>query len=117
VVTEGQGSLLIQRWKPREIALQVNAKTDVWLSVNQFYYPGWTARMKDGGRLLPVKPSPSAGLLRVEVPQGKHSITVTLDAGIEERAGQIISTIFAFLTIFLVFCWRKSRKVEQPNLG
>jgi hypothetical protein len=67
-VTVGQGSLLIQRWKPREIVLQANAITDIWLTIKQFYYPGWTARINGESHLLPVKPSEPEGLLRVGVP-------------------------------------------------
>jgi hypothetical protein len=102
-VTVGQGSLSVQRWKPREIDLQVQAKTDVWLTIDQFYYPGWTARIEDGTRLLSVQPSGSEGLLRVSVPRGNHSVRMTLDAGVEERTGQIVSTISALLTLFFLF--------------
>lgn len=102
-VTVGQGNLLIQRWKPREIVLQVNAITDVWLTINQFYYPGWTARLNGESRLLAVQPSKPEGLLRVRVPSGKREVIVTLDAGVEERAGQIISAVSAISILSFLF--------------
>ena len=101
-VTDGQGSILIQRWKPREIELQVQAQTGVGLRINQFYYPGWTARTKDGVRLL-VQPSQPEGLLDVSVPRGNNLVRVTLDAGVEERTGQAISAVSA-LALFLLLC-------------
>ena len=113
-VTVGQGSLLVERWKPREIVLQANATTDIWLTINQFYYPGWTARLNGESQLLPVQPLKPEGLLRVGVPSGKHSVIVTLDAGIEERAGQIISAVSAIIALFLMF-WL--RKVEQVSVS
>jgi hypothetical protein len=107
-VTEGQGTLWIQRWKPREIVLQANAITDIWLTINQFYYPGWTARINGESHLLPVKPSEPEGLLRVGVPTGKHEVTVTLDAGVEERMGQIITIISAITALLLMFWFCKT---------
>jgi hypothetical protein len=109
-VTEGQGTLWIQRWKPREIVLQANAITDIWLTINQFYYPGWTARINGESHLLPVKPSEPEGLLRVGVPTGKHEVTVTLDAGVEERMGQIITAISAITALLLRFWFRKTHQ-------
>ncbi len=100
-VTVGQGSLLIQRWQPREIVLQANATTDIWVTINQFYYPGWTARLNGESYLLPVQ-SPE-GLLRIRVPSGKHSVIVRLDAGVEERVGKIISAVSVFFTLFSLF--------------
>ena len=100
-VTVGKGNLLVQRWKPREIVLQVNAITGVWLTINQFYYPGWTARLNGESRLLPVQPSKPEGLLCVGVPSGKYEVIVTLDAGVEERAGQVISAVSAISLVSL----------------
>ena len=108
-VATGQGSLLIQRWQPRDIVLQTNSTTDLWLNINQFYYPGWTARL-DGARSLPLQPSPREGLLRVQVPSGKHTVRVTLDAGIQERSGQISSTIS--VVALLLFWFRKGKQVR-----
>ncbi len=103
----GQGSLSIQQWKPRKIVLQTNASTDVELTLNQFYYPGWTARLDGKSQFLPVQPSQKEGLLHVKVPSGQHEVRVTLDTGVEERAGQIISAVFALITLFAIFWFRE----------
>lgn len=104
IATE-QGSLTIRQRQPRKIVLQVNAITDTWLTINQFYYPGWTARINSGAHLLPAQPSKEEGLLRVKVPYGKHSIIITLDAGVAERTGQIISAVSLLIALLLLF-WR-----------
>lgn len=113
-VTTGQGSLLIQRWKPREIALQANAITDIWLTIKQFYYPGWTARINGESHLLPIEQSRPEGLLCVGVPTGKHEVIVTLDAGVEERMGQIITAVSALIALVFVlwFCKNVQNNVE-----
>ncbi|MBA3924340.1 MAG: hypothetical protein H0X31_22605 [Nostocaceae cyanobacterium] len=111
-ITGGQGSISIRDWQPRKIVLQANAATYVWLTINQFYYPGWTARLKGESHLLPVQPSRPEGLLRVGVPQGNHEVMVTLDAGVEERAGQIISAASVIIALFLIFSFFKVNQVS-----
>ncbi|MCU0550853.1 MAG: YfhO family protein [Leptolyngbya sp. Prado105] len=88
----GQGEAQIQVWKPRYIALHIDVPIETELTLKQFYYSGWTARLQDFSRLLPVQPS-AEGLLQVKVPSGSHNISVTLEAGMTERLGQMISTI------------------------
>jgi len=104
-VTTGQGSLSIQQWLPRKILLQTNATTDVELTLKQFYYPGWTARI-DGTNQLPLKPSQPEGLVRLKVPRGQHQVRVTLEAGVEERLGQVISAVCVVLVLLMIsgFC-------------
>jgi hypothetical protein len=101
-VTAGQGSLSIQQWLPRKILLQTNATTDVELTLKQLYYPGWTARI-DGTNQLPLTPSQPEGLVRLKVPNGEHQVSVTLEAGIEERLGQVISAVCIVLVLLLIF--------------
>ena len=112
VSVSGQGSFLVQRWQPRKIVLQVNAITDVWLTIKQFYYPGWTARLDGESYLLPVQPSKPEGLLRVGVPRGKHDIIIALSVGVKERLGQITSAVSVIIALFSTF-W--SLKVDQPH--
>ena len=111
-VTTGQGSLSVQRWQPRNIVLQTNGTTDLSLNINQFYYPGWTARLDGESRPLSIQPSAREGLLSVEVPSGKHEVRVTLDAGVQERSGQISSTVSVVAALLLGFWFRK---VEQTH--
>ena len=110
LVTVGQGSVLVQSWNPRKIVLQANVTTDAWLTINQFFYPGWTARLRGETYFLPLQPSKPEGLLRVEVPRGRHEVVVTLDTGVEERIGQIISAISALITLLFLFWFHKSRR-------
>jgi len=94
----------IKRWQPRAISLLVDATTESKITVHQFYYPGWAATLDDKAKLS-VSPSDN-GLLQLSVPAGKHEILLTLDTLIEERVGQIISTL-AFL-ICLLWAAKKS---------
>ena len=88
----------IKRWQPRTIQLLINANVESKITVHQFYYPGWAATLDDQTKLS-MSPSDN-GLLQLSVPAGKHEILLTLDTLIEERVGQIISTL-AFLICLL----------------
>jgi hypothetical protein len=105
-VTQGQGSLSIQQWLPRKILLETNATTDVELTLKQLYYPGWTAKI-DGTKQLPLTPSQPEGLVRLKVPRGQNQVRVTLEAGVEERLGQVISAVCVVLVLLLIFGFRK----------
>ncbi|MFB2879953.1 6-pyruvoyl-tetrahydropterin synthase-related protein [Floridanema aerugineum] len=103
-IAVGQGNISITKWQLRHIVLQTNAITNLWVNIHQFYYPGWTAKINGESRILPVEPSTTEGLLSVSIPPGQHQVRLTLEAGVEERTGQIISAISALLIIF--FIWR-----------
>jgi hypothetical protein len=111
-ITEGQGSVSIRKWQPRKIILQTNASTTIEITLQQFYYPGWIARLDD--RQLLVKPSQLEGLVRLEIPSGQHQVKITLEAGSKERLGQGISAASALILLLLFLPVRrfiKSRKL------
>jgi hypothetical protein len=101
-IDSGKTSLLIRQWHPRKIVLQLQAATNAELTIHQFYYPGWSAKIKGLSQRLPIHPS-KFGILQISVPAGEHEISVTLDAVIEELIGQMISAVSAVITLMLVF--------------
>ena len=122
-ITRGQGSLAVKKWQPRNIVLQTNAPTNIEITLKQFYYPGWTARVDY--RKLSVKPSQPEGLVRMEIPSGQHQVKITLEAGLKERLGQAISAASALILLLLFLPlsgFMKSRKplklwLDQQNIS
>lgn len=112
-ITGGEGQLFIQQWKPREIILQTDATTDINLTLGQFYYPGWNAKLKGESSIISVQPSPQEGLLNLQVPPGNHKVIVSLNAGKEEWLGIIISAISALIALGLFFWFRNSDRAHQ----
>lgn len=102
-IDTGEGNISIKRWQPRNIVFDVNAITDISLTVNQFYYPGWTAKLKEKSQIIPIQPSQLNGLLQISVPTGYNEVLVTLEAGKEEYIGQIVSAISSLITLTLSF--------------
>lgn len=110
-ITRGEGNVAIKTWQPRNIILQTNATTNIEITVQQFYYPGWTARVDD--RQLSVEPSQVEGLVQLQIPSGQHQVKLTLEPGFKERLGQAISaaSVLILLLLFLPFPgFIKSRK-------
>lgn len=98
-IVSGQGKISVKQWQPRNIILETNASTSIFVQVRQFYYPSWNAKIIDTHQSLLVYPD--RGLLGILLPAGKHRISVKLIVGLEERLGQIISIVAAILTFKL----------------
>jgi hypothetical protein len=100
-VTEDDKAVVrILRWQPRHIELDVSGETECRLTVGQFFYPGWTARLQGNLGTLPLEAS-REGLLNIVVPAGDHKVVIKLEARIEERLGQITSFIIALSIVCL----------------
>ena len=110
-VAQGTGTVEVVGWHPRKIVLDVDAQTDMQLVVKQLYYPGWTARSRTDGVVLPVAPADPIALVGLQVPPGKREIVVSLDASTPERAGEAVSAV-ALVAIALV-AWRNRRSVAR----
>ncbi len=107
-IDSGKASFLVSQWQPRKIGFQMQAATDTEITIHQFYYPGWTARIKGSSRSLPIHPS-KLGILQISVPAGNHEVSVTLEAVKPELIGQIISAVSAILTLVLGLNWSKNQ--------
>lgn len=120
-VSEATDSVIVQRWKPRDILLESELTKDHALIVNQLYYPGWTAQTVGDASALPVEPS-SEGLLRIHAPAGKQQIALRLQPNPPERIGQIISVSSAFITLLLILYaylkpkWRRQSSQRSEKL-
>lgn len=118
-VNSGKASWLIKEWQPRRIVLQLNATTNTELTFHQFYYPGWTAQFQGSLQSLPVTFS-ELGLLQISVPTGKQEVYLTLEAGIEERIGQLITAFSVIVILFLGFFhiyWNPRKPNKSLNQG
>ncbi|MBW4651042.1 MAG: hypothetical protein KME06_20490 [Kastovskya adunca ATA6-11-RM4] len=112
-ISTGEGSVAVKQWSPRSIIVQTSTNTDAVLTLRQFYYPGWTAKLKGQSVTLPTNPSEITGLLNITVPKGEQEVNVKLAAGGVERAGQVISGICALITFLLYFQLNKSDRFSR----
>ncbi|WP_204104383.1 MULTISPECIES: YfhO family protein [Spirulina sp. CCY15215] len=98
-IVSGQGKISVKQWKPRNVILETNATTDIFVTVRQLYYPGWVAKIE--GNYDSISLYPDRGLIGIFIPKGKHRIFVKLTVGFAERFGQIISIISVIITVRL----------------
>lgn len=106
-VDRGKASWTIIQWQPRAIVFQLNATTDAEVSIHQFYYPGWTAKLQGVAQSLPVHFS-ELGLIKFLVPAGDQVVSLTLTTTLAERISQIISAISALGILLFVLLWRQN---------
>jgi hypothetical protein len=100
-IVEGSGNVIVERWNPRRIALQVSSTCGIVLNINRLYYPGWVAQLGDQGQGIDVEPSEDNGLLRVSVPPGNHRVILSLPRSKSERAG-LVTSVGSFLLTFVL---------------
>lgn len=111
-IVRGSGSASVNRWKARDIVLQVDTPSGAQVTISQFYYPFWTAQLDAEPHRLTVQPSEPDGLLSIWVPSGTHRVALRLERSALERIGQIISGVSAMITLALIaFFSIKRRKL------
>jgi hypothetical protein len=124
-VVEGQATITVNKWLPREINLTVDSASGATLNVSQFYFPGWAVRREqqaaDGkgpqaadGRgqeagWRAVEPSKPGGLIRLATPAGRHRVSLQLLRRWPEAAGELISVGALVVVLVLLIAGRKFR--------
>jgi hypothetical protein len=100
-VVQGEASVAVDKWTPKEILLRVDSPAGATLNVSRFYFPGWSVRMDDSQTGSAVEPSKPGGLISLTAPSGNHRVTLRLEKRIPEVAGEVISGV-SVLTVLLL---------------
>ncbi|HEY9229688.1 MAG TPA: 6-pyruvoyl-tetrahydropterin synthase-related protein [Gemmatimonadaceae bacterium] len=100
-VTNNGGDVAVNQWKPRNIRLLLEGKSEMVVEVGQYYFPGWTATL-DQKDSLRVVPSTQNGLVEISVPPGTHTLDLRLKKIGAERWGTMISAAALLLLIFML---------------
>ncbi|MDE3016927.1 MAG: hypothetical protein KGI29_08440 [Pseudomonadota bacterium] len=72
----GTGQVEVARWAWDGIALATQASNIMTVRLNQLYFPVWRAQMERGAPAI-LYPEPRSGQMLVDVPPGRHYITLT----------------------------------------
>jgi len=108
-VTLGPGSVRVAQLGPRAILLESDAPGTSEIVVDQFYFPGWRARMKDGTRAtIETFPAEPWGLLGLRVPPGRHAIALRPTAGVPGAIGAVVSAAAAAAILALALSGRRA---------
>ncbi len=112
--TQGGGSVQVDHWMPRQLALVASLTNASTLLVRQYYFPGWTAWVD--GKAAKVQISEPDGLVQLSLPPGVHRVQLRLRPTIQERLGQITSASSLLIGLTLVLRTR-FRDVTRANRG
>jgi hypothetical protein len=85
----GEGSGLIEQWKPRNNVLVITVPAPSTVLVRQYYYPGWTARVNGEPHVVQI--SAPDGLVQLSLPAGVHRVELRLERTKQELWGWIIT--------------------------
>lgn len=109
-----KGLVSVVQWEARKIILDVDLSAETVLTVRQFHYPGWRARMADGGVALAVTPSDPVGLLDLVAPPGRYRLELEMGRLWQETAGAAVSGA-GLLVVSLLTAVRFLRRRRQVN--
>jgi len=113
----GQGTAQVLLWKPRHIEVLTECDVCGPLIVNQLYYPKWKAQLSPEGKLLPIEPVLPQGLLKVQVPPGRHQILLNLPRGLDEQIGAWMSAMGILVCIVLLIAsFVGSKRTRLPGI-
>jgi hypothetical protein len=110
VATGDQATVLAaQRGWPPSIVAEVQAAAPAEIAFNQFYFPGWTARVDH--QPAPLLMEPRTGRMLVAVGPGAHRVEVRFRDTPARSIAKLIS--LAALAVWLLWLWALRRKAPQ----
>src|SRR5690606_8083880 len=106
IFAEGAGMMQVTEWSPRHIRLEADIiSPEARLLLHRFYFPGWQAQE--------YTIEPYKALISVTVPQGEHSLDITLPYFKGERLGLQISLAAGILWLFTALALRRKWKASS----
>ena len=104
---ETGGTLKAFTRRARHWELECQTDMERSLLLPQYWFPGWEA--KSGTQILSVAPEVRSGLIQINIPPGRHQITLRLRPLWAERAGLSLSLITLVMTgLYALFLMKKS---------
>jgi hypothetical protein len=95
---KGKGRVTILGWRPRNISLDVSLRESTAITLRQFYFPNWRARI-DAGAVLSVQPDAETGLIQFLAPAGNYKLSLQLMPLSRESIGAALSGLALLILI------------------
>jgi hypothetical protein len=100
---DGAGQVEIQTWDFARMTFAVDSTAKATLTISQFYFPGWEARLDNTSELQPA-PSIPGGLVSVTVPQGTHIVELKRVWTKPEVTGGVVS-VCSLIVLLALLIW------------
>jgi hypothetical protein len=105
IIVKGAGSISITDWKSNRRILSTTGDTPLTIKFSTFFYPGWTAKID--GRNAPIAIDKNSGSMLIDIPKGKHALTLKFQDTPIRYYSKIISLLSFVILIFLLILKRK----------
>jgi uncharacterized membrane protein len=107
-IVEGRGTVKELSMKDDRVALEVDAESELQLSINSHVFPGWTVRI-DGGETA-FATQPEYGYIRVQIPAGRHRVEAAFtNTSVRTRANLVSVMSLAGIVAFAGYRYRVTR--------
>ncbi|MGH1402605.1 MAG: 6-pyruvoyl-tetrahydropterin synthase-related protein [Alphaproteobacteria bacterium] len=112
-IVKGTADITLNRKEPRHIALNVHAQTDTTIEIGQFHFHGWEV-LKNKENItenVNIRNAKPFGQIRIDIPKGQYSLSLTIPPLPQEIIGLIISvcSILIWLLGYLLLLKRKQQ--------
>jgi hypothetical protein len=110
----GGGRIDVVRWAPRRVELNISLTRDTYVTVRQFYFPGWRAQAISESRTsqLDVEPTYLDGFIKIRAPAGEYRLNLVLERRWPEVSGIAISSLVLLLIVWFS-CGLRPRKTNS----
>jgi hypothetical protein len=98
-VIDGDVSVATRTFSGVNIKVNLEANTESIMQINKIYYPGWGVTID--GRLTPVNYRNELGVMRIRVPQGRH----TLEASFRETPMRFAADVVSLCCTIVYLVW------------
>jgi hypothetical protein len=109
-VLAGDASVEMLRHGGSSDEILVRAQTPATIEFYTYYFPGWQARAD--GRVIPIRPSGTFGLIALDVPAGEHRISLRFRDTPIRIVGQTLSGLSLLGAAILFWRSRPARVVR-----
>ena len=109
------GSIKLASWRPREVEFVVHLQRAVTITVRQFYFPNWRAKII-GGAPLTLAPNKENGLISTDLPAGNYRVSLELGSSFQEKLGYVASAVGLIMlgTLLTLNRHRRSESTHTP---
>jgi hypothetical protein len=106
-----QGDLKVEQLTPSTVRVTIPTPRPV--RFRQFYYPGWTAKLD--GQTADIYPEDELGQITLDVPAGKHIISLSYTGTPIQTIGALITLASIAVAIVLYFLQTKPSSPDAVN--
>lgn len=112
-IVKGNGSVDIIEWTSAKRLLSIKGTSSLRMRFSTFYFPGWNAYI-DGVHTM-IRIEEDTGATIVEVPEGKHKLTLRFEDTPVRYHAKLISLVSFFIIVLVIVVSKKTGRNLYPE--